>query len=135
MDEKNKERAVILLVEDEESLLKLATHILEMRGYRVLAAAESETALHQAQEFPQRIDLLLTDVRMDPHISGCVLAQHLRPARPDMHVIYMTSFPVSEIVRRDVNHGHAVLLKKPFTPTALLEKVQETLSSHPHAAH
>jgi DNA-binding NtrC family response regulator len=129
MDAQKNEQAVILLVEDEESLLKLATHILEMRGYHVMAAAQSETALHQAEEFPERINLLLTDVRMDPHMSGCVLAQHLRPSRPDMRVIYMTSFPIGEIVRKEVEHGLAFLLKKPFTPTALLEKVKEVISA------
>lgn len=135
MDAQKTEVPVILLVEDEESLLKLATHILEMRGYRVLAASQSEAALHQAEEFPEKINLLLTDVRMDPHMSGCVLAQHLRPSRPDLRVVYMTSFPISEIVRKEVEHGQAVLLKKPFTPTALLEKVKETLAHEAHPAH
>ena len=125
----NPAQNVILIVDDEDSVLQLATHILEMRGFRVLAAPHSEAAKHISEEYPDRIHLLLTDVRMDPHMSGCVLAQHLRPARPDLRVVYMTAFPPSEIVRREVEHGAATLLKKPFTPTALLEKVQAVLSA------
>ena len=123
----------ILVVDDEESLVKLATHILEMRGYRVLPAAHGENALRMAAAFQDRIHLLLTDVKMDPHMSGCVLAQHLRPARPEMKVLYMSSYPASEIVRKEVEHGTASLLKKPFTPTALLEKVKAVLD--PQHAH
>lgn len=117
----------ILVVDDEEPLVKLASHVLEMRGYKVLPAPHSERALRMARDYPDRIHLLLTDVKMDPHMSGCVLAQHLRPSRPDMKVVYMSSFPASEIVRKEVEHGAASLLKKPFTPTALLEKVKSVL--------
>lgn len=117
----------VLVVDDEESLVKLATHVLEMKGYRVLGAPHSENALRMAKTFPEKIHLLLTDVRMEPHMSGCVLAQHLRPSRPDMKVVYMSSYPASEIVRKEVEHGTASLLRKPFTPTALLEKVKAVL--------
>jgi DNA-binding NtrC family response regulator len=117
----------ILLVEDEESLLKLATHVLEMQGYRVIASPHSEAALRTAKARPERIHLLLTDVRMDPHMSGCKLAQHLRPLRPDMQVLYMSAYPASEIVVKEVEHGAADLLKKPFTPTALLDAVKKAL--------
>lgn len=123
----------VLVVDDEESVVKLATHVLEMKGYRVLGAPHGENALNMAAAFPERINLLLTDVRMEPHMSGCVLAQHLRPSRPDMRVVYMSSYPASEIVRKEVEHGQASLLRKPFTPTALLEKVkaiQEEQETH-----
>lgn len=119
----------ILVVDDEESLVKLTTHVLEMRGYRVLGAPHSENALRMAANFSEKIHLLLTDVKMDPHMSGCLLAQQLRPSRPDMRVVYMSSYPASEIVRREVEHGTASLLKKPFTPTALLEKVKSVLDA------
>jgi DNA-binding NtrC family response regulator len=121
----------ILVVDDEEPIVKLVTHVLEMRGYRVIPAAHSEHALRLAAGFKERIHLLLTDVKMDPHISGCLLAQQLRPSRPDMKVVYMSSYPASEIVRKEVDHGTASLLKKPFTPTGLLEKVKAVLEPQP----
>lgn len=128
------EPQTILVVDDEEPLVKLATHILEMRGFRVLSAGSGEAALRLVARSQERINLLLTDVKMEPNMSGCVLAQHLRPSRPDMRVLYMSAFPASEIVRKEVEHGSAYLLKKPFTPTALLEKVKSVLqaeTAHP----
>jgi DNA-binding NtrC family response regulator len=117
----------ILLVEDEESLLKLATHILEMRGYRVIASPHSEAALRTAKNLGERIHLLLTDVRMDPHMSGCKLAAHIRVLHPETQVLYMSAFPASEIVIKEAAHGTADLLKKPFTPTGLLEAVRKSV--------
>ncbi|HKP98063.1 MAG TPA: response regulator [Fibrobacteria bacterium] len=127
MDHAKPSETNILLVEDEESLLKLATHILEMQGYHVLASPHSEAALRKAKNFPGRIHLLLTDVRMDPHMSGCKMAQQLRIARPDLQVLYMSAYPSSEIVKKEVEQGVAGLLKKPFTPTVLLEAVKRAL--------
>lgn len=119
----------VLVVEDEESVLKLVTHILEMKGYRVLATPHSEAAYRQAKALAEPIHLLLTDVRMDPHISGCKLALALRPLRPEMKVLYMSAFPTSEIVRKEVESGIASLLRKPFTPTQLLATVQSVLEN------
>ena len=119
----------ILVVDDEESVLKLTSHVLEMQGYQVISAPHSEAALHLAREFPGKIHLLLTDVRMDPHMSGCLLAQQLRPGRSDMKILYMSGFPASEIVQKEVEQGNASLLKKPFTPTVLLGKVNSVLGA------
>jgi DNA-binding NtrC family response regulator len=121
---------VILLVEDDESLLRLSTHVLEMAGYRVIPQPESESALHRAKSRrDETIHLLLTDVRMDPHMSGARLAHLLRQERPDMKVIYMTAYPASEIVIREAATGVAGLVRKPFTPTALLDAVRKSLES------
>src|SRR4051812_19964474 len=121
---------VILLVEDDESLLRLSTHVLEMAGYRVIAMPESESALHRAKSRrDETIHLLLTDVRMDPHMSGARLAHLLRQERPDLKIIYMTAFPASEIVLKEAASGLAGLLRKPFTPTVLLDAVRKSLDA------
>lgn len=119
---------VILLVEDDESLLRLSAHVLEMAGYRVVPMPESESALHRAKSRrDETFHLLLTDVRMDPHMSGARLAHLLRQERPELKVIYMTGFPASEIVLKEAESGAARLLRKPFTPTVLLDAVRKTL--------
>ena len=117
----------ILLVEDEESQLHLATHILEMRGYRVFPCHHSDAALRAVADTDDSIHLLLTDVRMAPHMSGCLLASRMRQVQPDIQVLYMTGYPASDTVGREVQHGIAGLVKKPFTPTGLLEAVEKAL--------
>jgi DNA-binding NtrC family response regulator len=127
MDQMKPSETNILLVDDEESLLKLATHILEMQGYNVIPSPHSEAALRKSKNFPGRIHLLVTDVRMDPHMSGCKMAQQIRIARPDIQVLYMSAYPSNEIVKKEVEQGIAELLKKPFTPTVLLDAVKRAL--------
>ncbi|MBW8889859.1 MAG: response regulator [Fibrobacteres bacterium] len=123
---------VILVVEDDESLLRLSTHVLEMAGYRVIPMPESESALHRAKSRrDETIHILLTDVRMDPHMSGARLAHLLRQERPDLKIIYMTGFPASEIVLKEATGGQAALLRKPFTPTVLLDAVRKCLDPTP----
>ena len=118
----------ILLVEDDESILRLSTHVLEMAGYRVAPMPESETALHRAKSRrDETYHLLLTDVRMDPHMSGARLAHFVRQERPGIKVVYMTTYPSSEIVLKEAASGAAGLIRKPFTPTALLEAVRKAL--------
>lgn len=123
---------VILLVEDDESLLRLSHHVLEMAGYRVVPMPESESALHRARSRrDETFHLLLTDVRMDPHMSGARLAHSIRQDRPEIKVIYMTAYPASEIVIKEAASGQAGLLRKPFTPTALLEAVRKAMEPAP----
>lgn len=122
----------ILLVEDDESLLRISAHILEMAGYRVHPSPESESALALSRSLKGTpLHLLLTDVRMDPHMSGARLAHLLRQERPEIKVAYMTAYPASEIVLRECAAGHAFLLRKPFTPTALLDTVRKAVLAAP----
>lgn len=119
---------LIMVVEAEEPLLRLSTHILEMAGYRVIPVAESETALHKARSRrDETIHLLITDIRMEPHMSGARLAHLLRQDRPELRVIYMTEFPAMGAVLKEAASGAAILMSKPFTPTALLEAVHKAL--------
>lgn len=134
MDAKARD-TLIMVVEDEEPLLRLSTHILEMAGYRVTPMAESETALHRSRSRrDDPIHLLLTDVRMDPHMSGARLAHLMRQDRPGLRVIYMTGYPVVDALMKEEAAGAAGLLRKPFTPTALLEAVRKVLEPSPAPA-
>ena len=60
---------MILLVEDEEELRRLAVRELDRRGYAVVVAASGAEALEVARSLDGRIDLLVTDVVM-PGMSG-----------------------------------------------------------------
>jgi hypothetical protein len=66
----------VLLTEDEDSVRVVATAALERRGYRVLAAADGESAIAISRAFPGRIDLLISDVVM-PGMNGQQLAEQL----------------------------------------------------------
>jgi CheY-like chemotaxis protein len=119
----------VLLVEDDESLRTLAREILTVQGYAVLEAASPRDALRTHQTHPAPIDLLLTDVVM-PEMNGRQLADHLKVARPEMKVLFMSGY-TGEALRAGggVAEFTGQLLQKPFTPDGLTRRVREVLDA------
>jgi CheY-like chemotaxis protein len=125
----------VLLVEDEDSLRELAAEVLEGLGYRVLVAVDGKDALRVAQGAKGPIDLLLTDVIM-PGLSGREVAARLAPARPGLHVLFMSGYTDEAIAHHGVLEPGMRLLNKPFTPDQLAQAVAHALdeaTAHPSA--
>ena len=83
----------ILLVDDEADILATAREMLEGQGFEILDALNAEEAVRVASAHHGPIDLLLTDVVM-PGASGQDLALLLGLQRPDLRVLYMSSFSI-----------------------------------------
>ena len=125
----------ILLVDDEADVLATAREMLEGQGYEILDALNAEEAVRVAAAHHGPIDLLLTDVVM-PGASGQDLALLLGLQRPDLRVLYMSSFSIIKGQRQfaEAENGlelGAPIILKPFTPERLMEKVQEVLAAKP----
>jgi PAS domain S-box-containing protein len=115
----------ILLTEDEPAVRALARHVLTTHGYTVLEADHGKAALHVAEECRGPIHLLVTDVIM-PGMSGPQLTDRLSAERTGLKVLYLSGHTDSAI-RQAVLKADAAFLQKPFTPTALAQKVREVL--------
>ena len=118
----------ILLVEDEETVRRLARDILEMNGYHVLPAANGSEALRLCEQHAGPIHLLLTDVVM-PQMSGREIAERAATLYPALKVLYMSGYTDDSIIHHGVLDAGIALLEKPFTPDALARKVRETLDA------
>jgi signal transduction histidine kinase len=118
----------ILLVEDSESVRKLAREVLELSGYVVLEAHGAENALEICQRHPGEIDLLLTDVVMEG-LSGRAAADLVLTVNPLMRVLFMSGYTDDAVVRHGVLEEGLNFIQKPFTPVALSSKVREVLDS------
>ena len=116
----------VLLVEDEEALLKLSAQLLERLGYTVLAANGPNQALQLAEAHPGVIHLLLTDVIM-PDMSGRDLWQRLGTVRPDLKCLFMSGYTANVIAHHGVLDEGVHFLQKPFSREALATKVREAL--------
>jgi PAS domain S-box-containing protein len=117
--------ATILIVEDEKAVRELCSSVLISRGYKVLQSEDAKTALQLCDQQQTHFDLVLTDVIM-PDTSGEELVRLLRKRRPAFKVLFMSGYDrPSTNSARDI----APLLMKPFTPTELLNKVRQVLTS------
>jgi signal transduction histidine kinase len=120
----------VLVVEDQVEVRRLIIGVLGSYGYRVLEAPNGTTALTQAKDYPDRIDLLLTDVIM-PDMTGKDVATRLQPARPEMKVLYVSGYSGEVVAHRGVLEEGVAYLPKPFTPTLLVAKVRQVLGPQP----
>lgn len=128
----------ILLVEDEEQVLRLLVKVLEMRGFTVLQAPSGKEALSIGETHEGHIDLLLTDVELVDRVNGLQVARTLRATRPGLRVLYTSGYPFEigheregAAVRREASEYMAGFLQKPFTPAVLEENVRYVLEDMP----
>jgi two-component system, cell cycle sensor histidine kinase and response regulator CckA len=118
----------LLVVEDEENIRKPLVESLASHGYTVLEAADGNEAIRISQSHPGPIHLMVTDLLMQG-MDGVELAERLAFKRPEMKVLYATGYPAGVADRPHLANEDAPLLKKPFTPRELSEKIREILES------
>ncbi|HEX5830329.1 MAG TPA: ATP-binding protein, partial [Gemmatimonadaceae bacterium] len=115
----------VLLVDDDEAVRRSLERMLARFGYRVLAAADAESALRVAAGHDGDIDVLLTDIVM-PGLSGPALAERLAVLRPETRVLFISGY--EEVARAQTGLAHgAPLLRKPFAGAALAERLKTLL--------
>jgi PAS domain S-box-containing protein len=118
----------ILVVEDEEPVLDVASRILTQHGYHVLVARGGEEAFAVLDGHPGSIDLLITDVVM-PGITGKEVAERVAEQRPAIRVLYMSGYPESVVASQGVVDQGIRLMSKPFKPSELLDHVRAVLDA------
>jgi DNA-binding response OmpR family regulator len=122
-----RDRARILVVEDNALLGTLLRRILEAEGFDVLLRATGEEALRTVEPGGPPIDLLIADVGM-PDLPGHAIAEGLRDRVPGLRVLYMSGRPQDELVRRGSIPAAAPFVQKPFMPDDLAARVREVLA-------
>jgi signal transduction histidine kinase/CheY-like chemotaxis protein len=118
----------VLLVEDEDGVRKLLSHVLRKRGYQVLEASCGEQALGIFEREGSRIDLVLTDMVM-PGMSGRELAGRIRRIAPAARVVFMSGYTNDVQAPAGALEPGIFFLQKPLRPDALAAGVREALDS------
>jgi PAS domain S-box-containing protein len=121
-------QARILLVDDEEMLIRLGKSILKKLGHTVTAFSNSQDALDCFRQDPQAFDLLLTD-QMMPGLTGLELAQQCLTLRPDLPIILATGYSESTSKEQALAQGISAILWKPVTINTMAETIQQALGS------
>ena len=116
----------ILVVDDEEALLRVAKRMLDAAGYTTLVASSGPEALRLAEQLDRPLHLLFTDVVM-PGMSGPELAARLKVCHPETRVLYTSGYSDNSVLRDAVQDRTAMLIGKPYAPNELHRKIREVL--------
>ena len=115
----------ILVVDDNDLVLKVVVEVLSRAHFRVLSAGDGASAVELANKTERKIDLLLSDVDM-PMMSGPDLGLLLKKTRPDMHMMLMSGGENGNLLV--LNYGWA-FIQKPFIAQKLVQMVLDVLHS------
>jgi two-component system, cell cycle sensor histidine kinase and response regulator CckA len=118
----------VLVVEDEEQILRLAQLSLESQGYHVIVASDPGAALLTCEKYPGTIHLLLTDVIM-PLMNGRDLKERIERIKPGIRTVFMSGYTSDVIILRGISDAGMHFIQKPFTPTKLAMKIREVLDT------
>jgi CheY-like chemotaxis protein len=121
-----KRSASILIIEDDELLRPVVARVLRRNGYEVIEAASGTQAEERALAHGLAFDLLLVDVGL-PDLSGPEVVERFKQRWPAVKVLFVSGFGRTALAERGLVPGPQ-LLEKPFSPTALLERVEAMLA-------
>ena len=100
----------ILFVDDEESILTVASEYFNRQGYQTLTANNGVEALEILKN--EQVDCCFTDINM-PEMNGLDLAENIRLQDNTMPVIVMTGYPSLENTIQTIKNGVVDFLIKP----------------------
>jgi len=119
---------LILVVDDEPIMRKIAVNVLEGCGYDVIAVEGGDEALTVFKQRPHEIDLVLLDLLM-PDLCGKDTFFAMKEIRADIKVILVTGAKKDSRVQVLLDSGVKELVEKPYTFSHLSETVHRILSS------
>ena len=116
----------ILIVDDDKSILRTFTRILQKNGYEIDAVETGKEAIEKADT--QEYDLALVDIRL-PDMDGTELLAKMKKPLQKTIKIMITGFPSLETGVKALDEGADAYLVKPVKPEELLMLIEEKLKN------
>jgi PAS domain S-box-containing protein len=116
----------LLVIEDDEALVRVIQKHLEKSGYRVLTAKTAAEAIDISQSPDEGISLALLDIGL-PDMGGEELYPILMEARPGLKVILASGHSVEGAAQDILDSGAQAFIQKPFSLSTLTDQVAEVL--------
>jgi signal transduction histidine kinase len=116
----------ILLVDDEEMVADIVRQMVSKLGYRVDAFTDSRTALQTFRQYPDRFDLILTDMTM-PNLTGKQLAEEVKAVRLDIPIILCSGHQDEFDTADACNIGITEFARKPLSMQQLAQIIRRVL--------
>ncbi len=119
-------RETILIVDDEEMVLKVSREVLEILGYTVMSSKYGRDAVAIYQDPANRIDLVILDMIM-PEMSGREVFEELRKINPQVKVILSSGYSINGEASRIMESGCKAFIQKPFNLNQISQVVRKVL--------
>ncbi len=116
----------ILVIDDDKSILRTFTRILQKNGYEIDVAETGKEAIEKSKK--AHYDLALIDIRL-PDMDGTDLLVKIQQTMRDSIKIMITGFPSLETGVKALDEGADAYLVKPVKPEELLALIDEKLRS------
>ncbi|OXH92164.1 hypothetical protein CA831_03810, partial [Burkholderia multivorans] len=117
---------VVLVIDDEETLVRLAEDVLADLGYEPVGFSSSEAAWDAVNADPARFDVVVTDHTM-PNLTGLQLAARIAGRRADLPVIMCSGFSTASLEREARALGVSMVLRKPLKSRDLADALARVL--------
>jgi len=117
---------LVMVVDDEQSILDITQQTLETFGYRVVTASDGAAAVAIYAKLAQEVAVVITDMMM-PIMDGAVTIHVLKGINPSVRIIAASGLELVENMAKATSAGVFDFLQKPFTAQALLQKVREVI--------
>jgi len=115
----------ILVVDDEDMIRDLCSHILSAEGYQVTTVSNGAAALEELNH--SAMDLMITDIKM-PGMDGLELFERVKARKQDMVTIFITGHGTLDTAIESLMRGVDGFVLKPFTQEELLGAVDRAIS-------
>lgn len=113
----------ILVIDDEASIIQMATQILEKHGYTVTSFMDGKEAIEHFRAQPYQYDVVITDLIM-PNIPGSEIASTISSINPNVPIILSTGFSDKIGKSTCASWGVDRVINKPFTINELLSSIE-----------
>ncbi len=117
-----KEKASVLIVDDNTSLCETTSLILEHKGYAVTTAEDGLKAIAKVEERP--FDIIFMDIKM-PLMDGVETYKRIRKIRPEAMVVMMTAYAVEAQVQEALREGAHSIIYKPLEIEKMIALIEE----------
>jgi CheY-like chemotaxis protein len=118
------ENSRVLVVDDDAAVGRSITRVLSDRGFKVREALDGKEALDEMGH--QDYDVVFTDIKM-PGMDGLEVASRVRKEHPGVPVVIVTGYGTDANEARAREIGVSAFLRKPLTPTMIVENAELAL--------
>lgn len=116
----------ILVVEDEEAILRGICDVLAFQGHNPVGAERGDLGLEMALDESQSHRLVVLDVML-PGMNGFDVCEKIRIARPELPILMLTARGSEEDVLRGFRSGADDYVTKPFSVAELVARIEALL--------